>query len=767
MRLSPVLAALLALLPAASTATAQPRFDPLRVDGQTLLSGSRPVRGLMINWHIDPTQVPEATLLAEIRRMRDEGGFNGFSFEVGWNTIEPTEGSFVFPPAIDRLIELGAQEGMWVTLLPTPHYTPGWVFSRWGDVKMKDEQGRSVDGLWLTFSPASPAAEAQGRFQRRFIEHYSRHPNILGFHLTNELALGGGHWADYSTWADAAWTRWRAARGLQATTLPRPAEAASRPDDWRDFTRFRQDLLSSYFDSLYAEAVRGLPRFIPVYHRHNWYAHSDAFASRQGLFLDPNTASGDATGGNVYGMNAIMDGMVQAWQRPIVLTETNVPGGTPSAGDMNEMYLSQAFAGAQVQFVYHWGPGGVLPIRDASGRFLDAYARLRDLSQVLATIDDPALTAPDPVGFLWPRDLAAQRSGEYWHLQHPWSRAMAAQRSAALTPVVVFPSFLEVGQRSQPLMDRMKVLYVPHHLGLDQAPVDSPRLRDWVERGGVLVVEVDAASRPPSWSNVLLRPTSATSYSAAPGAFASTWSGGRREDVGFAIETQRDDEVWARWDGTGEAAVLSRPIGRGRVVVVGTQAFGRLDQPAEHNVVQKLRALVLPGAPAVSSAFDHRGLGRHWMVTPLDRTRAATFDLPAAWAQGGGDLVLMDRATGAFQPAQAFGPGARQVHVPAGHLLLVLVRAAATTPPPPAHPVATPTIASSGRWFRARVTLACSTPGAAIHYTTDGTDPTPASPRYTGTLTVRRTTTIKARAFAPGLADSPVASRRVRVWRLW
>lgn len=56
------------------------------------------------------------------------------------------------------------------------------------------------------------------------------------------------------------------------------------------------------------------------------------------------------------------------------------------------------------------------------------------------------------------------------------------------------------------------------------------------------------------------------------------------------------------------------------------------------------------------------------------------------------------------------------------------------------------------------VALSDATAGAAIYYTTDGTEPTASSTKYTGTLTVSSTKTIRAIAFATGFANSAVAS---------
>lgn len=55
------------------------------------------------------------------------------------------------------------------------------------------------------------------------------------------------------------------------------------------------------------------------------------------------------------------------------------------------------------------------------------------------------------------------------------------------------------------------------------------------------------------------------------------------------------------------------------------------------------------------------------------------------------------------------------------------------------------------------LTVTCSTEGAEIRYTDNGSDPTQSSKLYTGPITVSKSTVIKARAFRSGLLSSPVA----------
>ena len=58
----------------------------------------------------------------------------------------------------------------------------------------------------------------------------------------------------------------------------------------------------------------------------------------------------------------------------------------------------------------------------------------------------------------------------------------------------------------------------------------------------------------------------------------------------------------------------------------------------------------------------------------------------------------------------------------------------------------------------ASVTITCSTSGAAIHYTTDGTTPTSASPTYSSPIAVNADVTIKAIAVKAEMTDSSVAT---------
>jgi hypothetical protein len=74
--------------------------------------------------------------------------------------------------------------------------------------------------------------------------------------------------------------------------------------------------------------------------------------------------------------------------------------------------------------------------------------------------------------------------------------------------------------------------------------------------------------------------------------------------------------------------------------------------------------------------------------------------------------------------------------------------------------VATPTLSlTPGSYSLPQdITISCSTPGATIYYTTNGSDPTQSAVQYTAPVHIAATQTLKARAFRASMRDSEIVS---------
>ncbi len=72
--------------------------------------------------------------------------------------------------------------------------------------------------------------------------------------------------------------------------------------------------------------------------------------------------------------------------------------------------------------------------------------------------------------------------------------------------------------------------------------------------------------------------------------------------------------------------------------------------------------------------------------------------------------------------------------------------------------VETPVISPAGGEFSDEVEIgvSCSTPGAVVRYTVDGTDPDETSPVFDGSIALKKSFTLKVRAFADGFAPSMI-----------
>ena len=73
-------------------------------------------------------------------------------------------------------------QGLYVDILLAGHYTPSWLFNKYGDIRMYTWDGHSIEkGEYLTFSMTSPAVSDQIEWQQKCVKHYSVINNVFLF----------------------------------------------------------------------------------------------------------------------------------------------------------------------------------------------------------------------------------------------------------------------------------------------------------------------------------------------------------------------------------------------------------------------------------------------------------------------------------------------------------------------------------------------------------------------------------------------------------
>jgi hypothetical protein len=178
--------------------------------------------------------------------------------------------------------------------------------------------------------------------------------------------------------------------------------------------------------------------------------------------------------------------------------------------------------------------------------------------------------------------------------------------------------------------------------------------------------------------------------------------------------------------------VRQSPVPTVTVAIVSPQAGSTLGAPATFSI--QADATAVNGSIALVEFFAGSTL--------LGTDTAAPYQI--SWPNVGvGTYTLTARATE--------GAGGTVTSEPV----------AVTVSPKLAPPIATP---SAGTFATSQsVVLSSFDDGVAIHYTTDGTDPTAASAPYFAPISVSVSQTIKARAFKGGWAASDVSSQQYQV----
>jgi len=600
------LCALLALAcrPAASAGpfASAPRMS---VRGMELLADGQPVRGMCVLWHVadfKPSQ--EKAIRTELAKMK-RLGFSGVAIEVGWSSICPKDGVYDFKaPGTDLFLQWAAREGLWVQLLLTPHYAPDWALKKYGDVRMRDADGKPTALTFLPFSPYSPLVKDLCAFQKAVVQHYCKQPNLQVIWLSNEVDFGHT-WADRSKWGRAAWQDWlRRTNGdisfwnkrwgagytsFGAVLVPAPGQEGQF---WQDWLRFRRLSLISFWNRLYANAASARSRFVPLGHKFVFYNSLDAFA-RQGAFHPSSTRlKMDVLGCDVYGSDSATLALQLSFGKPILIAETNqqrTPDTLTGKADIMRMLLKQQFMGASVQTMYAWNtfnektfPWG---LRDPDGSLRAGGWGAAETARLVQSLGLSSPRIPAYAAVVIPSNALSAHSDQCAQFQQKLKLLVSSllqdgvRVHLLLSDDVSPQSYLEpaADQPSAKSLAGYRLIIVPDDLGEDQAFLDSPELAKWVRDGGTLVMGA-RRNGPPAWTG--------TAYDrhVDSGKVDTTASGSW-----FAYTERPEEDFWTlRLSGgepvaglvamasvkdTGEPAMLGRTLGSGRVVCAGFRLF--------------------------------------------------------------------------------------------------------------------------------------------------------------------------------------------------
>jgi hypothetical protein len=218
--------------------------------------------------------------------------------------------------------------------------------------------------------------------------------------------------------------------------------------------------------------------------------------------------------------------------------------------------------------------------------------------------------------------------------------------------------------------------------------------------------------------------------------------------INGVVATQANDSVWEHWvdlppDGKAQTITLEAKNKRG-ISVSGFVSVARATDS------EKPIATRLEGTKDLSVLYDTTSVGVGWSAKDNDR-------IAQAWIQ---DTLVTADATG-YHLRVSLAVATQWIKFravdPAGNEVRDSVSMERRT-----DTVKAVTFSDTNGKLRSGsfwVKLSCATPGAEIRFTRNGADPTKGDELYADSIRIDTTITLKARGFAAGRVDGPVAEQ--------
>jgi beta-galactosidase len=138
-----------------------------------------------------PEHWPESRWPVDAQMMQD-AGVNGVRMgEFAWSKLEPTPGALDFE-WLDRAIELLGSHGIKTMMCTCSRTPPPWVFQQNPSIRNVRADGQVANyGYRYTVCHNQPRfIELAEAIDRAVIEHYAGNPNVIAWHIDNEIGSG-------------------------------------------------------------------------------------------------------------------------------------------------------------------------------------------------------------------------------------------------------------------------------------------------------------------------------------------------------------------------------------------------------------------------------------------------------------------------------------------------------------------------------------------------------------------------------------------------
>ena len=150
---------------------------------------SRKLPKLFYGGDYNPEQWSEEVWLDDMRLMK-KAGVNLVSVGIfSWALLQPNEDTYRFE-WLDKLLNLLAENGIYVDLATATAAQPAWLSQKYPDVLPVDEKGNRYSyGSRQSYCPNSPVYRRLGmKLVRKLAERYQNHPALALWHINNEYA---------------------------------------------------------------------------------------------------------------------------------------------------------------------------------------------------------------------------------------------------------------------------------------------------------------------------------------------------------------------------------------------------------------------------------------------------------------------------------------------------------------------------------------------------------------------------------------------------